>query len=77
MVRYPEAQKKAQEEIDRVVGPDRLPNMQDHEQLVYLEALLQEVHRIHPIVNLIPHATDVEDEYKGYVASTDHNASAS
>jgi hypothetical protein len=29
MLLYPDVQKKAQEEIDRVVGRDRLPNLND------------------------------------------------
>ncbi|KZV79267.1 cytochrome P450 [Exidia glandulosa HHB12029] len=66
MTLFRDAQKKAQAEIDRVVGPDRLPNMHDAPQMPYVEALIKEVHRIHPIVNLIPHATLTEDEYKGY-----------
>lgn len=29
LILYPDVQKKAQEEIDRVVGRDRLPSLQD------------------------------------------------
>ena len=36
MVLYPEVQKKAQEEIDRVVGKDRLPDMDDEPTMQYV-----------------------------------------
>lgn len=45
MVLHPEVYRKAQEEIDRVVGPERLPDFEDREQLPYLECLLKEVYR--------------------------------
>lgn len=67
MTLFPEFQKKAQEEIDAVIGGERLPVAEDAPYLPYVEAIIKEVHRIHPIVNLIPHATYVEDEYKGCV----------
>ena len=35
MILYPDVQKKAQEEIDRVVGSDRLPDFQDRKSLPY------------------------------------------
>jgi cytochrome P450 len=42
---HPEVQKKAQEEIDSVVGPDRLPDFSDKENLPYVNAVLKEVLR--------------------------------
>lgn len=36
MTCYPEAQKLAQEEIDRVIGSDRLPNLLDRPHLPLL-----------------------------------------
>ena len=61
MAKYPEMQKKAQEEIDRVVG--RLPVYQDAEELPYLQALIKELHRLYVILPMaVPHAAaeDVE-----------------
>jgi len=43
MTAFPEVQKKAQEELDRVVGSDRLPTLEDLENLPYVDALLKEV----------------------------------
>jgi hypothetical protein len=47
---YPEAQAKAYEEIDRVIGQDRLPTLADLENLPYIEALLKETFRWSPPV---------------------------
>ena len=52
MTLYPEVQRKAQEEIDRVIGSDRLPTFADRENLPYLEALVSEVHRWTPVTPL-------------------------
>jgi cytochrome P450 len=43
MAAYPAAQKKAQEEIDRVIGLERLPKLDDIKDLPYLNALINEV----------------------------------
>ena len=45
MVLYPDALRKAQEEIDRVIGTSRLPDFSDRAQLPYLECMLKEVYR--------------------------------
>ena len=42
MTLHPEVQKRAQEEIDRVVGGDRLPDFDDREHLPYIEAVVKE-----------------------------------
>jgi cytochrome P450 len=42
---FPEAQKKAQAEIDAIVGPDRLPSYADRNSLPYVEALVKEILR--------------------------------
>jgi hypothetical protein len=45
MILYPECQRKAQEEIDKVIGIGRLPEFDDRESLPYVEWLMQEVLR--------------------------------
>ncbi|KAJ3001348.1 hypothetical protein NUW54_g6487 [Trametes sanguinea] len=52
MILNPECQRKAQEEIDRVVGRRRLPTADDRPALVYLEALFTEVLRWMPPIPL-------------------------
>ncbi|WAR13174.1 CP17A-like protein [Mya arenaria] len=46
MAAYPDIQAIAQEEIDRVVGRDRLPGLSDRPDLAYTEAVLHESMRI-------------------------------
>ena len=50
MTLYPDVQKKAQQEIDAVVGTDRLPSFDDRHNLPYVCALVSEVMRWQPIV---------------------------
>jgi cytochrome P450 len=45
MILFPDVQKKAQAEIDAVVGPDRLPSFADRASLPYIEALTKELLR--------------------------------
>ena len=47
MALYPEVQKKAQAEIDSVVGPNRLPNFEDRPSLPYINAVVKESMRWH------------------------------
>ncbi|QRV77605.1 cytochrome P450 family protein [Ceratobasidium sp. AG-Ba] len=64
---YPEVQRKAQEELDAIVGSNRLPNMQDMNHLPYIRCIVKEVLRWIPAVPLgIPHASIDEDVYRGY-----------
>lgn len=67
LVTNPDALKKAQEEIDRVVGPGQLPAFDDEASLPYITALLKETLRWREVAPLsVPHFLHVEDEYKGY-----------
>jgi cytochrome P450 len=47
MTLHPEVQRKAREEIDRVVGTYRLPTFSDRESLPYVEAVVKESFRWH------------------------------
>jgi cytochrome P450 len=52
MTLYPDVQKRAQDEIDSVVGDGRLPSMEDQDKLVYTGALIKEVLRFAPVAPL-------------------------
>ncbi|CUA69529.1 O-methylsterigmatocystin oxidoreductase [Rhizoctonia solani] len=67
MVLHPEVQAKAQKEIDTVVGPNRLPTVEDRVKLPYIDRVLTEIMRWHPAVPLgVPHICTKEGEYRGY-----------
>ncbi|KAL0565801.1 hypothetical protein V5O48_016223 [Marasmius crinis-equi] len=67
MIIYSEVQQKAQAELDRVVGPNRLPTLEDFPSLPYVQAIIRETHRIRPVAPLIPHASTALEEYNGYL----------
>ncbi|KAG1817314.1 cytochrome P450 [Suillus variegatus] len=66
MVSYPDVQKRAQAEIDSVVGRDRLPTFEDRASLPYIESVLRETLRWQPVGPIALHATSSDDIYDGY-----------
>jgi cytochrome P450 len=48
MVHYPDVMRKAQAQIDSVVGRDRVPTFADRPHLPYLRALVKELLRWRP-----------------------------
>ena len=48
MLAYPEVQKRAQEELDAVVGRSRVPTFADMPHLPYITAIVKEVLRWRP-----------------------------
>ena len=72
MLHYPDVMRKAQAEVDSVVGQDRLPDWDDKEKLPYINALINETLRWRPIAVLggTPHAVTTDDEYQGMWVQT-------
>ncbi|KAG2158981.1 cytochrome P450 [Suillus bovinus] len=67
MTLFPDVQKKAQAEIDAVVGPDRLPSFADQDSLPYIGALVKEALRWHPVIPAgFPHCVSKDDVHDGY-----------
>ncbi|EEB91183.1 hypothetical protein MPER_10497, partial [Moniliophthora perniciosa FA553] len=67
MVRFPETQRKAQEELDNVVGRTRIPTLDDMENLPYLRAIVKEALRWRsPAPMGVFHASLEDDIYEGY-----------
>ncbi|KAI0060431.1 cytochrome P450 [Artomyces pyxidatus] len=66
---YPDVQRRAQAEVDAVVGRDRLPNVGDFVkgEMKYIEALIKETLRWAPPVPLaVSHLATADDAYGGY-----------
>lgn len=69
MTLFPDVQKAAQKELDRVLGspPTRLPTSADRSLLPYIEAVVSETHRWHPVAPMaLPHSATHEDSIRGY-----------
>lgn len=67
MVLYPDAQKRAQEEIDSILGHGHFPHFGDTDALPYLKAVLYEVLRwACPAPLGLPHRVTEDDIYNGY-----------
>lgn len=68
MALHPDKQKKAQAEIDSVVGSHGLPTLsKDIGELPYITALIKETIRWHPIVPIgVPRCSKEDDIYQGY-----------
>ncbi|KAF8066524.1 cytochrome P450 [Lyophyllum atratum] len=67
MALYPDAQQKAQAEIDDVIGHGRFPTFADRDSLPYINALCREVLRFHSVVPTgLPHVVMENDIHGGY-----------
>ncbi|KXN89170.1 O-methylsterigmatocystin oxidoreductase [Leucoagaricus sp. SymC.cos] len=66
MALYPEVQRKAQEELDRVLN-GRFPEFNDRPSLPYINAMVKESMRWQLVTPLaVPHKATEADEYNGY-----------
>ena len=64
---FPDVSRKAQEELDRVIGSERMPGFEDEQQLPYIRALIKEILRWRAVNKFgMPHATSEDDWYEGY-----------
>ncbi|XP_046522432.1 cytochrome P450 2W1 [Equus quagga] len=66
MGKHPNVQGRVQEELDRVLGPERLPRLEDQRSLPYTNAVLHEVQRF---ITLLPHVarcTAADTQLCGY-----------
>ena len=67
MVLYPDAQRKAQAELDSVIDMGCLPGFEDRPNLPYINALCKEVFRWHPVIPFgVPHRVTQDDVYRDY-----------
>ncbi|THG97350.1 hypothetical protein EW026_g4630 [Hermanssonia centrifuga] len=68
MTLYPNALRRAHEELDTVIGRDRLPCFQDQKDLPYINAIVKELLRWRPIAPIgAPRRCAQDNWYKGYL----------
>ena len=67
MTLNPHVVKKAQEQLDRVLGGERLPDFSDQEDLPYISAIIKETYRWGcPFPFGVPKRVMEDDVYNGY-----------
>ncbi|KZT03186.1 cytochrome P450 [Laetiporus sulphureus 93-53] len=67
MTLFPDVYRKAQEEMDTIIGRSQLPTHSDRPSLPYLECVLKETFRwAAPAPLGLPHQVSADDEYRGY-----------
>ncbi|KAF2027348.1 putative O-methylsterigmatocystin oxidoreductase [Setomelanomma holmii] len=68
LAKFPEAQRQAHAELDRIIGDNRIPTFDDEDALQFIRATVKEVLRIRPVTKIgSPHYTTADVVYKGYV----------
>lgn len=67
LIRHPDILKQAQEELDTIVGRDRLVSESDLPRLTFFNAIIKETFRLHPSTPLsLPRMASEECEVAGY-----------
>ncbi|KAG9467193.1 hypothetical protein GDO78_015446 [Eleutherodactylus coqui] len=66
MAKYPEIQKKVQNEIDKVIGSAQ-PQMEHRKQMAYTDAVIHEIQRFGDIApTTVPHVASRDVTFRGY-----------
>nr|XP_042141624.1 cytochrome P450 2E1 isoform X2 [Peromyscus maniculatus bairdii] len=68
LMKYPEIEEKLHEEIDRVIGPSRVPAVKDRLEMPYMDAVVHEIQRfINLVPSNLPHEATQDTMFRGYV----------
>ncbi|XP_007458691.1 PREDICTED: cytochrome P450 2G1-like [Lipotes vexillifer] len=68
MMRHPEVEAKIHEEIDQVIGPHRIPSVDDRAKMHYTDAVIHEIQRLTDIVPMgVPHNVTRGTYFRGYL----------
>ncbi|CAM4606627.1 unnamed protein product, partial [Lepidochelys olivacea] len=68
MMKYPEIQRRIQEEIDQVIEPGQMPMLEDRKKLPYTDAVIHEIQRFSNIVPMsVSCSTSTNVSFRGYM----------
>ncbi|XP_062818370.1 cytochrome P450 2G1-like isoform X1 [Anolis carolinensis] len=74
MLKYPEVEEKVHQEIDCVVGRNRIPAVKDRVNMPYTNAVIHEIQRLVDILPVgLPHKVTEDIEFRGYLLPKDTN----
>ncbi|XP_018428283.1 PREDICTED: cytochrome P450 2A5-like [Nanorana parkeri] len=68
MIKHPKVQERIQEEIDSVIGMDRLPSIADRSNMPYTNAVIHEILRYMELVPMaLPHKVTEDVTFRGFI----------
>ncbi|XP_071979126.1 cytochrome P450 2A4-like [Engystomops pustulosus] len=67
LLKYPDVLAKVHKEIDKVIGRDRCPKIQDRNQMPFTDAVIHEIQRFIDLIPMgVPRKTTRDITYRGY-----------
>ncbi|XP_042775939.1 cytochrome P450 2B4-like isoform X3 [Panthera leo] len=67
MLKYPHVTERVHKEIDQVIGPHRLPSLDDRAKMPYTDAVIHEIQRFSDLFPIgAPHTVTKDTHFRGY-----------